>query len=139
MDVYAFGVLLFELLTGAKPIDGDTVERIFYSILNEPLNLEPLRQAGVPQAVCDLVARCTAKGPAERPQGFAPVVAEIERVLADLDAPTTVLPVPPAPPEVPVPGGPAGCFPRSVLWSLRLRPACSSPRVPSPRRRLRRR
>ena len=46
VDVYAFGVLLFELLTGDKPVSGDTVERIFYSILNEPLNLEPLRQAG---------------------------------------------------------------------------------------------
>ena len=33
VDVYAFGVLLFELLAGQKPIAGDTVERIFYSIL----------------------------------------------------------------------------------------------------------
>ncbi len=49
VDVYAFGVLLFELLTGAKPISGDTVERIFYSILNEPLNLDPMYKAGVPQ------------------------------------------------------------------------------------------
>ncbi len=76
VDVYAFGVLLFEVLSGVKPISGDTVERIFYSILNEPLNLEPLHKAGVPEAVCDLVARCTAKAPAARPQGFTPVCAE---------------------------------------------------------------
>ncbi|SPE36532.1 Serine/threonine protein kinase [Candidatus Sulfopaludibacter sp. SbA3] len=92
VDVYAFGVLLFELMTGVKPIDGDTVERIFYSILNEPLKLEPLYQAGAPQAVCDLVARCTAKSPNDRPQGFSGVVAQLERVLADLDAPTSVMP-----------------------------------------------
>jgi formylglycine-generating enzyme required for sulfatase activity len=92
VDVYAFGVLLFELMTGVKPIAGDTVERIFYSILNEPLNLEPLRQAGAPQAVCDLVARCTMKSAAERPQGFDPVIAELERILAELDAPTMYLP-----------------------------------------------
>ena len=42
VDVYAFGILLFELLSGQKPIAGDTVERIFYSILNEPLDLSPL-------------------------------------------------------------------------------------------------
>jgi formylglycine-generating enzyme required for sulfatase activity len=92
VDVYAFGVLLFELVTSVKPIDGDTVERIFFSILNEPLNLAPLRQAGAPEAICSLVGRCTAKSPAERPQGFAPVVEELDRILADLDGPTVVLP-----------------------------------------------
>jgi len=94
VDVYAFGVLLFELMTGVKPIAGESVERIFYSILNEPLNLEPMIQAGTPQAVCDLVAWCTKKSPAERPQGFDPVIAEIDRILADLDAPTQVFKAP---------------------------------------------
>ena len=94
VDVYAFGVLLFELMTGVKPIAGDTVERIFYSILNEPLKLEPLRQAGVPQALCDLVARCTMKSAAERPQGFDPVIAELERMLTELDAPTSFFQAP---------------------------------------------
>ena len=105
VDVYAFGVLLFELLCGIKPISGDTVERIFYSILNEPLNLDPLYQAGIPQAVCSLVAACTVKDPAARPQGFAPVCAELNRLIAEYDAPTMAMrpsavgiaPVAPAP------------------------------------------
>jgi len=88
VDVYAFGVLLFELLTGLKPISGDTVERIFYSILNEPLKLEPLYEAGVPQLICELVALCTAKSPAERPQGFTPIREGLERILAEQEAPT---------------------------------------------------
>src|SRR5574340_975804 len=76
VDIYAFGVLLFELITGVKPITGDTVERLFYAILNEPLNLEPLKQAGAPRPVLDLVARSTAKNPTERPQSFAQVCSE---------------------------------------------------------------
>jgi serine/threonine-protein kinase len=91
VDVYAFGVLLFELLSGTKPISGDTVERIFYSILNEPLNLEPLYQANIPQTVCDLVAACTAKDPAARPQGFAPVCEELDQLIVDYGAPTVAI------------------------------------------------
>ena len=91
-------------------MEAEAVERIFYSILNEPLKMEPLHEAGVPQSVCDLIARCTAKKPEERPQGFAPVSAELDRLIAQLDAPTEVLPVaaapasPPPPPAMSRPG-----------------------------------
>jgi serine/threonine-protein kinase len=91
VDVYAFGVLVFELMTGARPIVGDTVERIFYQILQEPLNIEPMRQAGIPDPIIDLVARCTEKDPAKRPQGFGEVSARIRTIIHDWDAPTRPL------------------------------------------------
>jgi hypothetical protein len=91
VDVYAFGILLFELLSGQKPIAGDTVERIFYSILNEPLDLSPLLTAGLPQPVIDLVATCTAKKPVDRPQDFGSIAGTLERVREDLDGATRAL------------------------------------------------
>jgi serine/threonine-protein kinase len=102
-DVYAYGILLFELFTTRKPFTSDTVEGIFYHILNVPLNPEPMQAAGVPQPVQDLVVRCTAKNPADRPQGLAPVIAEIESLL-NAATPTPVpaaRPVPVAEPPVP--------------------------------------
>jgi len=100
VDVYAFGVLLFELFAGVKPIQAETVERIFYFILNEPLNLEPLRQIGAPQAIIDLVEQCTAKKPDARPKGFGPVVAAIERAMtssaSSKDEATLILPTMPS-------------------------------------------
>ena len=88
VDVYAFGVLLFELLTGEKVFAADSVDRIFYSILNVPLDVGPLRSAGVPEPVIQLVASCNAKSVAERPQGFAPIIAELERMIGGVTAET---------------------------------------------------
>jgi serine/threonine-protein kinase len=81
VDVYSFGVLLYEMIVGLKPVSGETVEKIFSAILYESLNLEPLRAAQVPESVYNLIAACTAKNPTERPQGFGVVCGELERIL----------------------------------------------------------
>jgi serine/threonine-protein kinase len=82
VDVYAFGILMFELLSGTKPISGDTVERLFYMILHEPLNPKPLHDAGVPQHLVDFTLRCAAKKPEERPQSFSEICSTLERLVA---------------------------------------------------------
>jgi formylglycine-generating enzyme required for sulfatase activity len=88
-DVYAFGIMLFEMFTGVKPITGETVERLFYQILNEPLNLEPLRQTGVPDGVTQLVGRATAKKKEDRPQHFTEVCGVLESLVREVDPRTT--------------------------------------------------
>jgi serine/threonine protein kinase len=80
-DVYSFGVLLYELLAGKKPIEADSSEKIFHKILYDPLNLEPLQEAAVAPAAIDLIRKCMAKPPAERPQGFGIVCGAIEETL----------------------------------------------------------
>lgn len=99
-DVYSFGVLLFELLSGTKPVNGDAVESIFDQILYEPVNLAPLQALHLPAAVGDLISRCTAKQPAQRPQGLASVCDAIEDIL---DPPRGSKPQPRAAPAQPVP------------------------------------
>ena len=114
-DIYAFGILFYELLAGARPIAGDTVERIFYAILNEPLDLEPLR-GSVPQPVCDLIARCTAKDAAQRPPNFEAVAGEIERILACMQAPTLVTAPATQPVTLTLPVAPPVKKPIATAW-----------------------
>ncbi len=66
-DIYAFGILLFELFTGSKPFSGSPAE-LLYNIVNTSIPLGPL--AGVPPALFDLICRATAKTPADRPRSF---------------------------------------------------------------------
>ncbi len=85
-DIYAFGILLFELFTAAKPIQRDTVEQIFFAILHEPLDLAPLRASGAPEEICRLVELCTAKDPAQRPQNLREARQTLERLLQPAQA-----------------------------------------------------
>ena len=80
-DVYAFGILMFEVLTGLKPITGESVEKIFNQILYQPIGLEPLAPPKFPAAIGALIERCTAKPPAQRPPGLGIVVDELEQIL----------------------------------------------------------
>jgi serine/threonine-protein kinase len=82
VDIYAYGIMMFELFTGTRPVMGETIERLFYQILNEPLKLELLREKGVPESIVLLVGRMTAKDPKQRPGSFAEVIPELELALS---------------------------------------------------------
>jgi len=82
VDVYAYGMVLFELFTGVRGVTGESMETVFYQILNQPLDPALMENAGTPPAVRDLVMRCTAKDPAARPQGFAPIIESLRSILA---------------------------------------------------------
>jgi eukaryotic-like serine/threonine-protein kinase len=80
-DVYSFGALLYELLTGSKAVEGENVDRIFENILYTPVDLTPLESLRLPPALIALIARMLDKRPAERPASLGLVADEMERII----------------------------------------------------------
>jgi serine/threonine-protein kinase len=79
-DIYAFGCLAYELLTGTPLFAGRSPQAMIAAHITE--SPEPLerRRASVPQPLAALVARCLAKNPADRPQRATELVQALEQV-----------------------------------------------------------
>ncbi|HEU4952991.1 MAG TPA: protein kinase [Gemmatimonadales bacterium] len=79
-DIYAFGCLAYEALTGAPPFTaGTAIALIGAHAIDKP---EPVsrRRPETPPALAELVMRCLAKRPADRPQSAAELLQALEDV-----------------------------------------------------------
>ena len=93
-DVYALGVLLFELLTGAPPYLGASATHVLAAHLLSPVPRLPAQgpHGPIPPQLADLVARMMAKTAADRPASMTDVEASLEAVLAGHELPPPVRP-----------------------------------------------
>ncbi|MBI4865007.1 MAG: protein kinase [Candidatus Riflebacteria bacterium] len=80
-DLYAVGVMLYEMLTGVRPFRGATVvELVWQHASVTPPSLRD-RCPDLPVAANSLVLRCLAKNPAHRPASARALATELEGVL----------------------------------------------------------
>lgn len=86
-DLFSAGVLLYELLAGTKPFQGDSPTAVVYQIMNgEPVPLEKY-VTGVPDAINQIVMRSLQKDPAQRYQKAKEMASDLQMVRAMLDPP----------------------------------------------------
>ena len=95
-DVFAFGAVLHEMVTGERAFGGDSAISTLSAILRD--EVRPLTQtAGVPSALENIAERCLRKNREERWQSMQEVRAALALLKRDSDSGTLFAP-PPAPP-----------------------------------------
>ena len=83
-DVYAAGILLYELLTGKQPFEGEQAVQIAYQHANSTVPAPSLVTKNAPAAVDRLVAWATAKSPSDRPADAGELLAKVNALIAEL-------------------------------------------------------
>jgi serine/threonine-protein kinase len=92
-DVYAAGVVLFELLTGAPPYKGESAMNVAYQHVHSRVPAPSSRVRGIPNEIDEIVIAATDSDPSGRPADAGAFLAEIADIRSALGLP--VVPVPP--------------------------------------------
>ncbi|ANP54542.1 serine/threonine-protein kinase [Streptomyces griseochromogenes] len=84
VDVYACGVVLYEMLTGGKPHSGESPAQVLYKHIHEDVPPPSALVPGMPYELDELVASATARTPDVRPHDAAALLGQVLRARAEL-------------------------------------------------------
>ena len=76
-DIWACGVVMYEMLSGSKPFEGEFEQAIMYSILNE----EPKAVDKLPGEFLKIILKCLEKNPDQRYQSVTSIIQDLETMV----------------------------------------------------------
>ncbi|GAA0803374.1 Stk1 family PASTA domain-containing Ser/Thr kinase [Spirilliplanes yamanashiensis] len=85
-DVYSAGIVLFEMLTGRVPFDGDQPVEVAWQHVDNDVPKPSSIVPGLPPVLDELVARATRRDPGARPTDAGALLGEVQVVRDDLGA-----------------------------------------------------
>ena len=81
VDIFAFGVTAYELLTGQKPFPGDSADEILRRQLDSSVRSPEVINPALPPALCKLVMKCLDRDPDRRYPIMSVAVLELQNML----------------------------------------------------------
>ena len=83
-DIYSTGIMLFEMLTGRQPFDGEVPIQVAYQHVNSTVGPPSALVPGLADEVDELVQWCTASDPEQRPVDGNALLAELRHIRTNL-------------------------------------------------------
>ena len=80
-DIYSFGIVFYEMVTGELPFDGDSTVSIALKHIQESVPLVSDIVDGVPSSVVRIIEKCTQKKPERRYQKMSSLLADLKTSL----------------------------------------------------------
>ena len=139
-DIWAFGVVLYEMLTGRRAFEGDDISITLASVLKEDVSWQSL-PANLPAPVRRLLRRCLEKEPKRRLSAIGDARLELDEAGAAADRDGSVATAPAAAANVPawrrvLPWAIAGLFGAAFVAAIVVWSPWSSVPAPTPRKLL---
>jgi len=113
-DIFSFGVVFYEMITGQRPFNGDTQAAVLAALLKDQPPLIGQRQPGVPRQLERVVRKCLEKKPDDRWHTARDLKPTLEMI--DLDAPPMSSASASVPISAQLPAAPDKPKSKSWLW-----------------------
>jgi serine/threonine protein kinase len=79
-DIYSLGIVLYEMITGRVPFDGDSAVSVALKHIQEPIISPKLIISNVPDNLSNLILRATEKEPARRYQTSSDILSDLKKI-----------------------------------------------------------